>query len=89
VSAAVVVDANGRGTLTVSGLPAAPSGKTYEVWVIPAGGAPQRAGLFRGGQRSVVHLARPVPAGAVVAATVERAGGTNAPTTPPVLTAQA
>jgi anti-sigma-K factor RskA len=89
VSAAVVVDAAGRATLTVSGLPAAPSGKTYEAWVIPVGGAPRRAGLFRGGRRTVVHLARPVPAGAVVAATVERDGGTDAPTTTPVLTAQA
>lgn len=88
VSAAVVVDAAGRATLTVSGLPAAPSGKTYEVWVIPAGGTAQRAGLFHGGTRSVIHLQRPVPNGAVVAATVERSGGANAPTTQPVLTAQ-
>jgi anti-sigma-K factor RskA len=72
----------------VSGLPAAPSGKTYEVWVIPAGGTAQRAGLFDGGARSVVHLQRPVPNGAVVAATIERSGGTNAPTSQPVLTAQ-
>src|SRR5438552_13481142 len=29
-------DANGKATLTVSGLGAAPHGKTYEAWVIPA-----------------------------------------------------
>jgi hypothetical protein len=34
-----------------------------------------------------VHLLGTVPSGAVIAATVEHAGGTSAPTTPPVVTA--
>jgi anti-sigma-K factor RskA len=70
-------------------LPSAPSGKTYEAWVIPHGGAPKPAGLFSGGdQTTVVRLKQMVPRGAVVAATVERAGGVNAPTQAPLFSAQ-
>jgi anti-sigma-K factor RskA len=68
--------------LAVSGLPAAPAGKAYEVWVIPAGKAPLPAGLFSGGGKVVVRLTRPLPRGATVAVTLERAGGVKAPTTP-------
>ena len=87
ISAVVVVGADRHATLTVSGLARAPQGKTYEAWVIPAGGHARPAGLFAGGGTSVVHLRGTVPSGAVVAATVERAGGTSAPTTTPVVTA--
>jgi anti-sigma-K factor RskA len=84
--AAVLVVHGTNASLNLSGLPAPPHGKTYEAWVIPAGGRPQPAGTFAG--RSV-RLLRPVPKGAVVAVTVERAGGVKAPTTTPIVTAQA
>lgn len=85
----VAVDATGNGVLVVHRLPAAPHGKTYEAWVIPAGGTPKRAGVFQGGDAvTMVPLAESVPAGAVVAATVERAGGVSKPTSPPVLSAE-
>jgi anti-sigma-K factor RskA len=87
ISAVVVVGADRHATLTVSGLARAPQGKTYEAWVIPAGGHARPAGLFAGGGTAVVHLLGTVPSGAVIAATVEHAGGTSAPTTPPVVTA--
>ncbi len=50
-------------------------------------GTPQAAGVFDGGGYSVVPLTRPVPAGAVVAVTVEPAGGVDAPTGEPLVTA--
>ena len=85
----VAVDATGNGVLVVRRLPAAPSGKTYEAWVIPAGGAPQRAAVFQGGSKvTMVPLAENVPAGAVVAATIERAGGVSKPTSTPILSAE-
>jgi anti-sigma-K factor RskA len=85
----VAVDTNGHGVLVVHRLPAAPDGMTYEAWVIPAGGAPKQAGLFKGGgSMTMVPLAEKVPSGAVVAATVEHAGGAAKPTGTPVLTAQ-
>jgi anti-sigma-K factor RskA len=84
-----VVVRGGHATLSVSELAAAPRGKTYEAWVIPAGGPAQPAGLFAGGgARTVVRLTRPVPQGATIAATVERAGGVSAPTATPLFTAR-
>jgi anti-sigma factor RsiW len=86
----LAVDPTGQGVLVVDRLPQAPSGKTYEAWVIPPGGDPKPAGLFRGGDRTtVVHLQRSVPRGSLIAATVERAGGVDAPTQTPVLRARA
>jgi anti-sigma-K factor RskA len=67
-------------TLHVDGLSAAPSGKTYEAWVIPAGRPPRPAGLFPGGGSTTVRLRGTVPKHAVVAVTQERAGGVKAPT---------
>jgi anti-sigma-K factor RskA len=81
----LVVRRNGDAALITS-LPAAPSGKTYELWLIE-GGTPKPAGLYGGGRSVLVH-GRVAP-GTTVAVTVERAGGTDAPTTKPILTASA
>jgi anti-sigma-K factor RskA len=82
----VVVTDSGDAALVTS-VPAAPSGKTYEVWVIE-GDTPQRAGTFEGdAQHDVVRLDRTVPPGATVAVTVEADGGVDAPTSPPVMSA--
>jgi anti-sigma-K factor RskA len=78
--------ANGNATLMISGLDAAPKGKTYEAWVIPKGKAPRPAGLFQGGKPATVHLHGVPQKGAVVAVTVEPAGGSPAPTTTPIAT---
>jgi anti-sigma factor RsiW len=80
----LVVAPGGHAVMIVDGLSAAPSGKAYEVWVI-MGTTPKRAGLFRGGSRSVVAIAGTVGKDAVVAVTLERAGGVNAPTTTPIV----
>jgi len=86
----VAVDPSGRGVLVARRLPPAPSGRTYEAWVIPNGSAAQPAGIFRGGgTTTVVRLRSSVPPGATVAVTVERAGGVRAPTRPPIFSAQA
>jgi anti-sigma-K factor RskA len=81
----VSVGPTGQATLSVSGLAAAPSGKTYEAWIIPAGGvaAPRPAGLFPGSMKAV-PLNGTVPKHAVVAVTVEPSGGSPAPTTTPI-----
>jgi anti-sigma factor RsiW len=88
-SGTLAVDPTGQGALVVRHLPAAPAGKTYEAWVIPAGSKPIRAGTFEGGDpMTMLPLDASVPEGAVVAATVEREGGVDAPTTQPVFTAR-
>ena len=80
-----MVGSDGRAALVVSGLPAAPDGKTYEIWVIDQ--VPRRAGLFDG--NGVVGLDRTVPRDATVAVTVEDDGGADAPTSMPIFSAAA
>jgi anti-sigma-K factor RskA len=83
---ALVVDASGQGWLVLFGLEAAPSDKTYEAWIVE-GGATRAAGLFHGGEsRTVVRLVQKVPEGALVAVTLERAGGVARPQNKPVFT---
>jgi anti-sigma-K factor RskA len=79
----VAVGSNGKATISVYGLAAAPDGKTYEAWVIPTGHAPRSAGLFSGATNAL-HLRGTVPQHAVVAVTVEPAGGSTTPTTKPI-----
>ena len=70
---------DGQSVMVVRNLPAAPADKTYEAWVIDAGG-PVKAGLFEGGGQQIVLLEEPVPEGAMVAVTLEPEGGSDQPT---------
>jgi anti-sigma factor RsiW len=79
----LVVAPSGAAVLTVQ-LPKPPPGSTYEAWVASPQVHP--AGLFAGG---LVKLDRRVPRGARVMVTLERAGGTDAPTRQPLLSARA
>ncbi len=77
--------------LMTSNLPPAPDGKTYEMWIIPAGGKPVPAGLFQTEpsgtavylQAAAVDLA----ATGAVAVTLEPTGGSPQPTSQPILVA--
>lgn len=81
----LVVGPDGRALLLLPGLDPAPAGKTYEVWIV-ASGPPRPAGLFSGRDAvDVVAVDGPVEPGAVVAVTVEDAGGVPAPTSDPVV----
>lgn len=85
----VVLGANGKAALVVANLSAAPADRTYEAWVIK-GKSIEPAGLFRGGQKTVVvQLNHHVPKGAIVGVTVEPAGGSPQPTTQPIITSAA
>lgn len=85
----LVVSANGRAAMVLSGLERAPEGKVYEIWVIDRG-KPKPAGLFAGaGTRTVVTLSRAVPDDAIVAITLEREGGVPLPTGAPIVTSPA
>ena len=77
-----------EGWVLVNGLDEAPEGKTYEAWVIE-GDEAVAAGLFSGGgERTVVPLTEPVPEGAIVAVTVEEAGGVEQPTQDPLFVSE-
>jgi anti-sigma-K factor RskA len=78
---ALSVQPGGTAQLAVSGFEPAPAGKVYEVWVI-VGGKPVPAAVFLGGGRTVLVLERPVPQGATVAITLERAPRARTPTLP-------
>ncbi|MEX0815912.1 MAG: anti-sigma factor [Gaiellales bacterium] len=84
----LVVAPSGEVTLVVSDLPMAPVGRTYEAWVIEDGKA-KAAGIFKGGANpTAVELTQPVPDGAIVAVTLERAGGVDQPETDPLFTSR-
>lgn len=82
-SGSVIVTPGNEATLVVKDLAPAPAGKTYEAWVIEDD-KPLRAGTFAGGGQVAIPLTRKVPDGAIVAVTLERAGGVDRPTTDPV-----
>lgn len=73
--------------LIASNLPQAPSGKAYEMWVIPKGGKPVPAGLFQSeANGTAMHIQRgPVDANAdLVAVTLEDQAGAAQPTSQPL-----
>jgi anti-sigma-K factor RskA len=64
-----------------------PAGKSYQLWLVPASGAPENAGLVAANQQNgalVVHLQPGLPAKAF-AVTTEPEGGSTQPTGPKVL----
>jgi anti-sigma-K factor RskA len=85
--ASVLITPGNEATLVVRTLSPAPAGKTYEAWVIQ-GDKPLAAGTFAGGGRVAFALTRKVPDGAVVAVTLERAGGVERPTTKPLFASE-
>jgi anti-sigma factor RsiW len=84
-SGKVVVNDAGSAVLVLNALPAAPSGKTYQAWVI-TDDTPVSAGVFAPSKdRAVVPIPQTVPAGSVVAVTIEPDGGVSAPTQAPAM----
>ena len=82
----LVVNPDGKAVLVLHGLDPAPSGKTYEMWIVEAERPPVPAGLFPGSERAdVVPVEGTVETGDVVAVTVENAGGVDSPTLPLVV----
>jgi hypothetical protein len=90
---AVYLASRGALLLQASNMQPLPPNKTYELWVIPAMGAPIPAGLFRpdaSGSGSVVLP--PIPQGVTAKAfgiTIENAEGSMTPTAPIILSGAA
>ena len=82
----LVVTPTGEAALVVRRLARAPEGKDYEIWVLE-GDVPRRAGLFE--EPGVAMLSRRVEPGEIVAVTLERDGGVDAPSSAPLFTASA
>ena len=77
--------------LIASNLPPAPAGKTYEMWVIPKGGAPKPSGLFQSDAGGAAIFLSKTPldlsSTAAVAVTLEPESGSVAPTSTPLIVA--
>ena len=84
--ASLVVTPTGDAALVVRKLAPAPAGKDYEIWVFE-NGVPRAAGVFD--EPGVARIAHPVAPGQMVAVTLERDGGVDAPTGAPLFTASA
>ncbi len=78
-----------RMMLMASNLPAVPQGKAYELWIIPAKGAPIAAGVFKPDEHgNAVMMDHLMPEGVeakAFAITIENEAGSEKPTSPVVL----
>ena len=75
-----------RMMLMASNMAPVPSGKAYELWIIPMEGAPIPAGMFHPDEHgNAVMMDHPLPEGVVAkafAVTLEDAAGSDKPTSP-------
>jgi anti-sigma-K factor RskA len=86
---AIYVSSSGTLVFLASNMPQLPPEKAYQLWLIPANGAPIPAGVFRpNAQGSAAVVKPPLPTGIeakTFAITVEPEAGSNAPTSQPVM----
>lgn len=83
-SGRLVVADDGAAVLVVDDLAAAPAGMTYQAWVVE-GQTPVSAGIFNTtDKQAIIPIPQRVPSGAIVAVTVENAGGATSPSLPPL-----
>jgi hypothetical protein len=78
----------GKGVVFIAArLPKLAAGRTFEMWVIPANGKPIPAGTFNAlADSTAIHIRRgPVEGAAAMAISVEPAGGSQQPTTTPII----
>ncbi|QIM23240.1 anti-sigma factor [Phycicoccus sp. HDW14] len=77
----------GRSAITVSGMPQAPQGKTYQLWYVGSDEVARPAGFLTAGTdgRAEAALEGRIDGAAAVGVTVEPAGGSAAPTSAPIM----
>ena len=87
-SAEVVAFPDREAVLVAEGMPELEAGQTLQIWVIDEDG-PKPAGLFQPGDDMVtVPVTRSLEGAEVIAITVEPAGGSEQPTSDPLMTAE-
>jgi anti-sigma-K factor RskA len=86
---AIYLPKSGTLVFLASNMPPLPPQKIYELWLIPAGGAPIAAGLFRPDPHgSAAVIKPPLPVGVeaqTFAITIEPESGSPAPTSQPIM----
>jgi anti-sigma-K factor RskA len=83
---ATAVLTDDRALFSASGLPPLDAGQVYQLWVVDADGAASSAGVMVWDDGTVRQLADGFAAGDTLAMTVEPAGGSEQPTTTPLVT---
>ncbi|WP_306232798.1 anti-sigma factor [Agrococcus beijingensis] len=78
----------GQSAILFEGLDAAPAGQTYQAWYIDAAGAHPAGTFDASGTSTAFLLDGELTAGTAVGVTVEPEGGSEAPTTEPILVVQ-
>jgi len=88
-SEASVAVQDGRATLVVRNMPAAPAGRVYQVWLKRAGGLEPTHTLFtvRPDGRAQVEVDEGIEGADELLVTAEPSGGSTVPTSDPILTA--
>ena len=76
-----------RSAITVTGMPPAPDGKTYQLWYVGSDEIARSAGFITpaGDGRAEAALDGHLTGAAAVGVTVEPAGGSSSPTTDPIM----
>lgn len=83
---ATVVAAGGAAVFAARGLPAAGDGRTYQLWVVRGAGDIRSAGLLEVSSGAAQAFVGDVPSGATLAVSVEPEGGSDQPSTTPLVT---
>lgn len=82
----VVSDAKDTGIVFVVDAPPPGPGRVYQLWLVPEGSVtPMSAGLLPLGQAQTTQLIEGVRGRAMLAVSLEPAGGSSAPSTPPLV----
>jgi len=84
--AATAVLTDDRALFSASGLPPLDAGEVYQLWVVDAAGTASSAGVMVWDDGTVRQLADGFTSGDALAMTVEPAGGSEQPTTTPLVT---
>jgi anti-sigma factor RsiW len=74
----------GRAAVIVKGVKLAPAGHVYELWLLAPSGTMKRAGLFADGSDLTAVVNGNAGPAKALGITIEKAGGSNAPTTNPI-----
>jgi anti-sigma-K factor RskA len=86
--AEVILLKDHKAVLMAEDMPRVPENKTYQIWVIE-GDVPQPSGLFEAdGDTVAAVVEKPLDEDDVIAITIEPDGGSQQPTTDPMLTAK-
>lgn len=90
VSGELVVSSDEVAVITVAGLDPLPAGQTYQVWIIDADGRPVHGGFLgiTAEGEAVGTLVEDVSGASAVAVTVEPAGGSEQPTSDPIVSGE-